>query len=161
VRDDQLRKVIAGGRAGTPMPAFAKSKGGPLTKEQVEVLVEGLKERWGPAQEPKGLPPYLSPRGGARASAAAVERGGEVFAMACAGCHGEEGKGGKGKVGAINDRAFLALISDQALRRIVITGRPDLGMPGYDDKKGRDTDFQPLTSKEIDDVVALLGSWRR
>ena len=31
--------------------------------------------------------------------------------------------------GAINVPAFLALISDQALRRIIITGRPDLGMP--------------------------------
>ena len=29
--------------------------------------------------------------------------------------------------GAINAPAFLALISDQALRRIIITGRPDLG----------------------------------
>ena len=53
--------------------------------------------------------------------------------------------------------AFLALISDQASRRIIITGRPDLGMPNYAETDGRPEDFQPLTSAEIDDLVALLG----
>ena len=56
--------------------------------------------------------------------------------------------------------AFLALISDQALRRIIITGRPDLGMPTYAENDGRPSDFQPLTSAEIDDLVALLADWR-
>ena len=63
--------------------------------------------------------------------------------------------------GAINDRAFLALISDQALRRIIITGRHDLGMPNYAQTDGRPDDFKPLTSEEIDELVALLASWRR
>ena len=53
----------------------------------------------------------------------------------CAGCHGEQGRGGE-KVGAINSPALLALLSDQILRRYIITGRPDpdrpdLSMPGY------------------------------
>ena len=87
-----------------------------------------------------------------------------MFARACAGCHGDQGQGGKNgerPVGAINDPAFLALISDQALRRFAITGRPDLGMPAYDGTDGRPADFQPLTSEEIDDLVALLASWRQ
>ena len=45
-----------------------------------------------------------------------------MFARACAGCHGSQGQGGEhgGRpVGAINEPAFLALISDKALRRIV------------------------------------------
>jgi hypothetical protein len=60
----------------------------------------------------------------------------------------------------INDPAFLALISDQELRRYAITGRPDLGMPPYDGKAGRPADFEPLTSEEIDGLVALLAYWR-
>jgi cytochrome c oxidase cbb3-type subunit 3/ubiquinol-cytochrome c reductase cytochrome c subunit len=58
--------------------------------------------------------------------------------------------------GAINNPAFLALISDQALRRTIITGRPDLGMPAYDRKGG-----QALTPADVDDLVALLRYWRQ
>ena len=64
------------------------------------------------------------------------DEGLKVFARACASCHGDRGQGRQsdGKsVGAINDPDFLALISDQALRRYVITGRLDLGMPDYAD----------------------------
>jgi mono/diheme cytochrome c family protein len=93
-----------------------------------------------------------------------AEAGARVFRQACADCHGTDGKGGPRTVGAINDpeRAFLALISDQALRRYIITGRPDLGMPDYaGGKDRRATDFRPLTGKDVDDLVALLASWRR
>jgi hypothetical protein len=34
-------------------------------------------------------------------------------------------------------------------------------MPAYDDTAGRPADFQPLTSAQIDDLVALLASWRQ
>jgi mono/diheme cytochrome c family protein len=88
-----------------------------------------------------------------------------VFARACAGCHGPEGQGAKDghplSGGAINNEAFLALISDQALRRIIITGRPDLGMPAYDGADDRPPNFRALTSAEIDDLVALLRYWRQ
>ena len=81
--------------------------------------------------------------------------------MACASCHGEDGRGGK-SAGAINDPSFLALISDQALRRYVITGRPDLGMPDYADPKGRPEGFRavdrPRTSRTS---WRLLADWRR
>ena len=63
--------------------------------------------------------------------------------------------------GALNDPAFLGLISDQALRRIIITGRPDLGMPPYNGKQDRPPDFHELSSTEIQDLVALLRSWRQ
>jgi len=165
VPDAELRHVIAEGRAVTdaqrsPMPGFARDRGGPLTGEQVQVLAEGIKKRWGPAASGEAPPQYLSPagtKGGNR------DEGARVFARACAGCHGRQGEGGEDDdgPGAINEPAFLALISDKALRRIVITGRPDLGMPAYDGTDGRPDDFRPLTSAQIDDLVALLASWRQ
>jgi mono/diheme cytochrome c family protein len=170
----------------TPMPAFRLGKGtsltadqlkvwtelrekehidpkqqSPLTDTQVKVLAEGIKKRWkAAAPEADSIPPYLAPT---KAGGANKDKGRDVFKRACAGCHGSEGQGGKNgeqPVGAINDRAFLALISDQALRRYAITGRPDLGMPAFDGKAGRSPDFRPLTSAEIHDLVALLAYWR-
>ena len=33
-------------------------------------------------------------------------------------------------------------------------------MPAYDGTDGRPEDYRPLTSAQIDDLVALLASWR-
>ena len=165
VPDAELKHVISEGRAvsagqRSPMPAFAHARGGPLTDAQVEVLADGIKKRWKPAASGEAPPPYLSPAGTRSGNR---DEGARVFARACAGCHGRHGEGGEDDEGpgAINEPAFLALISDRALRRIVITGRPDLGMPAYDGTDGRGDDFQPLTSEQIDDMVALLASWRQ
>jgi mono/diheme cytochrome c family protein len=159
VSDEDLRHVVSDGRPGTLMPAWSKDKGGTLTTKQVEVLAGSLKKTWGASDKATGeMPPYRGSGGGDK------ETGGEVFAMACANCHGADGRGtrknGKG-VGAVNDPAFLALLSDQALRRLVITGRPDLGMPPFNVKgDGRPDSFTPLTSKDVSDVVALMAYWR-
>jgi mono/diheme cytochrome c family protein len=160
VPDAELLRVITEGRAVTPaqkslMPAFARDRGGPLTDAQVKVVAEGIKRRWGggaPTGEP---PPYLPPR-----EPGDKERGAKLFDLACAACHGDDGKGAE-QAGAVNEPSFLALISDQALRRIVITGRGDLGMPDYSDSDWRSPKFKPLTSAEINDLVALLGYWRQ
>jgi cytochrome c oxidase cbb3-type subunit 3/ubiquinol-cytochrome c reductase cytochrome c subunit len=148
------------------MPAFATARGGQLTSEQVKVLAAGIKERWGPVESaPSGAPPYLLSQARPEGDGAGnSEEGEKVFARACASCHGSHGQGGRhgGKpVGAINDPDFLALISDQALRRIVITGRSDLGMPDYADPEGRPESFTPLTAQDVTNVAALLGSWRQ
>jgi cytochrome c oxidase cbb3-type subunit III len=140
------------------MPAFAASAGGSLTEKQVAILAQDLKSHWKFVKNTKNIPPYELPT-----SKGSVKKGSEVFARACAVCHGDEGKGKKDKAGAINDPDFLALISDQALRRLIITGRPDLGMPDYasEGKDGRADDFKPLTNSEINDLTALLAAWRQ
>ena len=76
------------------------------------------------------------------------EQGLRVYAEACASCHGADGKGDKG--GSVVDAAYLALVSDQALRTAVIAGRTDLGMPDW----RSDIPGQPLTAQQIADVVA-------
>jgi mono/diheme cytochrome c family protein len=160
VSEDILLRVISAGRPGTPMPAFAQEQGGMLTAKQVQILAESIKPRWSvPVPAYHDLPPYVAPKDkpGSR------EAGSRLFAVACAGCHGAQGQGGEHEgqpVGAINDPAFLALTSDQALRRYIITGRPDLGMPDYVGRVGRPAEFKPLTSQDITDLVALLAYWR-
>jgi mono/diheme cytochrome c family protein len=156
---DELLLTIAAGRSGTPMPAFSHRSGGPLTDEQVQTLVGGIKPRWkGDAPLGHKPPPYHAPAD--EQSAADAARGLQVFARACAECHGERGEGGH-SAGAIHTPEFLQLTSDRALRRIIITGRPDLGMPHYAEADGRDGDFKPLTSQDVGDLVALLAEWRR
>jgi cytochrome c oxidase cbb3-type subunit III len=189
VPDETLSRIITEGRAVTPtrkspMPAFGLGKSasltevqvkewaelrkeadadprqhGVLTEAQIKVLAEGIKKRWQVAAlEGSDVPPYLAPPGSGN-----KEEGKRVFARACAGCHGSQGQRGKlgeRQIGAINNPAFLALISDQALRRYAITGRPDLGMPPFNGPAGRPSDFRPLTSAEIHDLVALLAYWR-
>jgi len=169
VPDAELARVIASGRGATLMPAFAEAEGGSLTAEQVKLLADGIKPRWGPVEPaPHGAPPYLLAAGEpGRAESGDREHGVKVFGRACASCHGDRGQGGRhggaadGKtVGAINDRDFLALTSDQALRRHVIAGRPDLGMPDYADPTGRPEGFQPLSAQDVADLTALLAYWR-
>ncbi len=188
VPEKELGDVIKNGRKGTLMPAFLRKKGGPLSEAQVHALVYGIKgiayrvvtggedgegeivrdanapaPAWGePPPAPKNMPPYLSPKRG-EDSAGNRERGAKVFANACKECHGENGRGverdGR-RFKTLNDPALLSLISDRLLRRLAITGRPDLGMPNYAEKGPRGDKFKPLTSDEIDDLVALFGSWR-
>ncbi len=158
VPDDELLNTISTGRQGTPMPAFAHSHGGPLTEAQVRVLAAGLKPRWKAKAPLKHQPPpYHAPEEEKRPADA--NRGRQVFARACAACHGEQGEGDH--AGALRSPEFLQLIDDRSLRRIVITGRPDLGMPDYATRDGRGDDFEPLTSRDVSDLVALLAEWRR
>lgn len=162
VPDDVLLNTITNGRTGTPMPAFARSQGGALTNKQVEILAKGIKPRWQEHTKTvraEDYPPYLLPAG----IAGKAEDGKKLFASACAACHGEKGQGGKRNdkvVGAINDWPFLSLCSDQVLRRYIITGRPDLGMPDSKDINWRHPDFKPLTSNDVAALTNLLIEWR-
>ena len=78
---------------------------------------------------------------------------------------GEGGAHGEKRIGAINDPAFLALISDQALRRYAITGRPDLGMPDYADKdvtvslSATATDLRAQETSTSASSMISAGTW--
>jgi len=154
VSADRLRTIVGEGVPGTSMPAFRASAGGDLTDPQIDALVKGMLAHWARPEAVAGatLPPYEGPResGGAR------ERGAAVFASACARCHGPQGRGGP-TVGSIVDPPYLALVSDQSLRTMVIAGRPDLGKPDWrEDIPGR-----PLTPQQISDLVAWLAGHRQ
>jgi cytochrome c oxidase cbb3-type subunit III len=151
VDQPSMRKVIANGVHGTSMPAFAQSAGGMLTDKQIEVITSGIFSQW--AQ--KGIldgsdrPSYAARNPGTAANGALV------YGTYCASCHGPQGEGGP-KGSAITNDSFLALVSDQGLRTIVIAGRPELGAPDW---RGN-VPGKPMSDQEITDVVAWLASHR-
>ena len=165
VPEEELLSVIRNGRLGTPMPPFAQERGGSLTDKQINVLAEGIKTQWKSDQPIAASPPEyaIAHSLDLLGSHESLKRGEAIFARACANCHGDHGKGigsdGTAK-NAINVPAFLALISDQAVRRTIICGRRDLGMPDFTEDKGRSSDFQPLTSDDIENLVELIANWR-
>lgn len=158
VGEDNLREITAKGVPGKLMPPFAKSAGGMLTDQQINVLAHGIVQQWSKPDLFAGLslPPYRA------ALPDDAGRGQQAFGTFCARCHGVAGggsggdvKSGAGKVGSIVDGSYLALISDQGLRSVTIAGQPDAGMPDW-----RTDASQPLTDQEITDIVAWLASKR-
>jgi cytochrome c oxidase cbb3-type subunit III len=157
--------VLAYEIKGIPYRVAKKPKGASITIEVVRDA-RGTAPKWGaPGPFPDGAPPLEAEDDEARRSEADYERIRKtVFARACADCHGSHGQGVKQAgelINTINDPVFLALSSDQALRRYVITGRPDFGMPSYAGARPSEPKFRPLNAREVSDLVALLAQWRR
>ena len=156
VDEQGLRKVVANGLPGTLMPAFAISAGGSLTEQQVDVLAKGMRSAWYNARtaDTANAPAYKATK------PADPSHGPQVYATYCAACHGEATPSSKttlkSKAGSIVDPAFLALVSDQALRTVVIAGRPDIGQPDW----RNDVAGHPMSDQEVTDVVGWLSSMR-
>jgi len=78
-----------------------------------------------------------------------VNRGEALFRVICVSCHQQGNQ-------KITDASYLALVSDQSLRTVVIAGRPDLGHPDWKGvRPGR-----PVTDQNVSDIVAYLHSLR-
>ena len=151
VDEASMRKVIANGIHGTSMSAFAQSAGGMLTDKQINVITSAIFSRWGR----KGILDGSNPPTYAAKTTGNAANGELVYDTYCASCHGPQGQG-RPKGSAITNDSFLALVSDQELRTIVITGRPELGAPDW---RGN-VPGKPMTDQEIADVVAWLASRR-
>jgi cytochrome c oxidase cbb3-type subunit III len=149
--DAVIRKAVANGVSGTSMPAFAQSAGGMLTDAQIGVITKEIRSRWSKPGilDSANVPPYV-PK-----STGDAHRGESAYKTYCESCHGPAGRGGQ-KASAITDDSFLALTSDQGLRTIVITGRPELGAPDWREN----VPGKPMNDQEVTDVVAWLASRR-
>ena len=144
VDDASLKRWITSGMPGTQMPAFGESAGGFLTTQQVDLLVAGMRTRWGrTGHTAAGMPPYLSSVVGN------VDHGQELFRASCSSCHQHEQQ-------KISGASYLELVSDQSLRSIIIAGRPDLGHPDWTQVRPG----QPLTDQDVSDVITYLHSLR-
>ena len=156
--EDVLRNVTAKGIPGKLMPGFAKSAGGSLTDEQVNVLVHGMVQQWAaPVMlSSQSLPPYKA------TLPSDAGRGQQAYGVFCVSCHGPNGEGHQPgakdtlqKIGSIVEPSYLDLISDQGLRSILIAGRRDQGMPDWRSDAG-----EPMTDQQITDIVAWMASKR-
>lgn len=145
--DSVIRAVTAKGVMGTAMPAFAQSSGGPLTDQQIDSIVTGIRTRWARREVLGGEtpPPYAADVPGDPA------RGTIVYDTYCSSCHGPNGRGGK-RAGSIVDPTYLALVSNQSLRTTVIAGRSDLGSPDW----RNDVPGEPISAENVSNVVAWL-----
>ena len=149
--DAAIRKIIANGVRGTAMPAFAESAGGMLTDAQIDAITKEIRSRW----SKQGILDAATVPSYAPKSIGDAQRGEVAYKTFCESCHGPGGAGAS-KGSAITNNSFLALVSDQGLRTIVIMGRPDLGAPDWrGDLPGR-----PMSDQEVTDVVAWLTSHR-
>jgi len=151
VDEASMRKVVANGVHGTTMPAFAQSAGGMLTDKQIDAITNGVFSAWAR----KGILDGSNPPSYAAKTTGNAVKGELAYGTYCASCHGAEGQGTR-KGSAITNDSFLALVSDQGLRTIVIAGRPELGAPDW---RGN-VAGKPMTNQEITDVVAWLASRR-
>jgi len=151
VDDSAMRKIVANGVRGTSMPAFAQSAGGMLTDKQIDVITSEIRSRWSRPGILTGanVPSY------AAKSSGDVQRGEASYRTYCSSCHGPHGEGGP-KGSAITNDSFLALVSDQGVRTIIIAGRPELGAPDW---RGN-VPGKPMSDQEITDIVAWLSSHR-
>lgn len=146
IADDAIiRRITAQGVPRTSMPAFAQEYGGLLTDDQIEVLVRGIRDWAKPgAFGDRQPPPYMALQPGSPA------RGRSAFNTICASCHGIDGRGQR----AIAGNSYLALVSDQHLRTVIIVGMPLLGMPDWRNHP------KPLSDSDVTDIVAWLVSQR-
>jgi cytochrome c oxidase cbb3-type subunit III len=153
VDDASLRKWIATGMPGTEMPAFAQSAGGMLTDAQVNALIAGMRQAWAKPNIFAGAapPPYL------QSSPGDSTHGQQTYSARCAQCHRPSQHS---RDQEITSPDYLALVGDQALRSIIIAGRPDIGQPDWSHLGDNGKPSAPLTGQEVDDLVAYLGSLR-
>jgi cytochrome c oxidase cbb3-type subunit III len=149
--DATIRRVTAEGVPGTMMPAFAQEAGGLLTNAQIDIIVKAIRARWAKP----GILGQAKPPAYATQARGDPKRGEGVYADFCSSCHGPGGRGGQ-RAGSIVDGSYLALVSNQHLRTIVIIGLPALGAPDW----RSDVPGKPLSDDDVTDVVAWLAAQR-
>ena len=135
--DAFITAAIADGRPGTPMSAWSRSHGGPLTDVQISALLTYLRS-W--QRHPTALVDGIEVQGD-------VRRGYLQYVVKCAGCHGPRGEGVDAV--ALNNERFLATASDGFIQYAILHGREGTRMPAFRDL---------LEPEQLDDVVAFIRS---
>jgi cbb3-type cytochrome c oxidase subunit III len=133
-----LEHTISYGRAGTAMAPYGKSQGGPLSFDEIELLLKWLHEKSGVK---KPIEMSAEPvRGNA-----VLGKG--LYVKHCASCHGAKGEGIRAP--ALGNPMLLATASDAFLRYTITEGRDNTPMPAFKDS---------LSKVEINALTAYLRS---
>lgn len=164
ISDAQISELIHHGRDGHAMPPFAITEGGSLTDAQIQIVIDGIRKQWKkplPADGPQPPVYQVTHDDPAGVRQGDINAGEQLFSTVCLKCHGAEARDAAGPSGdtpGILQHAFGALVSDQFIRRIIITGRPDLDMPDYIELGNQSDLKRPLTEQEIIDLAAYVRS---
>jgi len=150
IDDNRLRDIISHGLPGTQMPAWAQSAGGMLTDQQIDALVAGMRKEWAKPNALAGVtpPPLDQPPGGN------AQHGQQVYQAHCASCHSGHDRQ------QLTSPVYLSLVSDDALRSIIVAGRPDIGQPDWRHAAPQNSPSTPMSPQDVTDLVTYLGSLR-
>jgi cytochrome c oxidase cbb3-type subunit III len=149
IDDGTMRKWISNGMPGTQMPAFAQSAGGMLTDAQINSIIMGMRSHWRAQNAFAGATPPAY----AQNQAGDAQRGQQTYQARCAGCHQSSRQ-------QITGRDYLALVGNQALRSIILAGRPDIGQPDWQHDAPQGKTAAPLSAQEVDDIITYMGTLR-
>jgi mono/diheme cytochrome c family protein len=137
--DEALFSLTRTGVPGSIMPAWGQAFGGPFTDEQIHQMVAFIRA-WEPTA-PEPTPEVVEPD---------PARGALIYTQTCSICHGENGLG-TDVAPALNDPERLNKLNDAWYRNTIAHGRPAKGMPTWG---------TVLSPAQINDVVALVATWR-
>ena len=140
--DDFLLQSIRRGHPGTPMSAFSRAAGGPLSDEQIHAIIAFLRAYQVGAPDDVGVPADNVPVDPQR-----VERARPTFHARCASCHGEQGEGRTAPT--LNNRVFHELATDAFLRRTISEGRPGTEMAAF---------AEVMPAEQVEDLVHFVRS---
>ena len=138
--DGFLQMAIDQGRPGTPMAAYGKTFGGPLSHAEEHTIVAYLRSLQ--TKPSARLEPGLA--------SGDATRGATLFQEHCSGCHGETAQGSTAL--SLNNPVFLLTASDGYLRYAIEHGRSGTPMPAFAG------DLEP---KSIEDLTSFLRSLAR
>jgi mono/diheme cytochrome c family protein len=132
---ESAQKIISSGGAHVTMPVW----GNILTAEQLDALTKYTFDI-------------------SKGEGAAI--GERIFAENCSACHGQFGQGGPNPtrsgdmIAPISSAEYLKTRDDATIRNIISQGQPNFGMSPFEDINGG-----PLSTDEIDALVAFIRSW--
>ncbi|MBI5302133.1 MAG: c-type cytochrome [Chloroflexi bacterium] len=152
--DAFLKETISNGVAGSRMPTWAKSKGGPLSDAEIDDIVAFVRTLSGPIAPtaPAGATATSAPLPSPAPNFPVGDstRGAQVFATNCAACHGDRGEG---RIGATLQKDFPVLDPEKFLDTTISRGVAGSKMPAWSKSAGG-----PLSDQEIADAAAFIRS---
>lgn len=151
--DVLLKDTISTGVQGSVMPAWARSKGGPLTDAEIDDIVAFIRSlgNIAPTLPPITLPPTRPPTvptAVATFPPGDAARGAQVYNANCAVCHGPNGEG---RVGATLQKDWAGINVTVLLDTTIARGVAGSKMPAWAQSNGG-----PLTNQDISDAAAYV-----
>lgn len=145
VSDDYIFQTVKHGRVGTPMLSFIGAKGvANLNESDVNDIIAHLRIA---RQQLSGEPP-VKPTNELASADEIIHAGEKKFQTNCAACHQSNGEGKIGLAPSIRNRDFLAIASDDFIKKTIKQGRLGTSMIARPD----------LSETDLDQIIAYLRS---